>query len=286
MKRTKFESLMDQAGELPTLPVVAQKVLNVIHEPRTGAGLLQELLELDPVLSAHILRLANSAYYRAAGAKEVADIRRAIVVLGFVTIRNVTLATCLRSLYRGEFRTSHFSARDLWVHSVGVAVVTRMLAGRVPAALPEEAFLAGLVHDVGMIVEWNLLPDRFPQVLQRYHGTGLDFRRAERETLGFDHCEAGAAMLRRWDMPAALRKVVAHHHDLRKVSRDDIILPSLVHLAEKICSDRGNGFFDHAHDVAETLALLEALGLVGDSYQVLMREAEEELSRAKELLSL
>lgn len=293
MNHAKFEKLMSRAGELPTLPAVAHKVVEVIQDPRSSARGLRNIIELDPVISAKLLKLANSAYYRMAGNPEVADVHRAIVVLGFTSIRNIVLATCLRSLYSREFRAAHFSARDLWIHSVNVAVLSRAIAKRTIPAQAEELFMAGLVHDVGMIVEWNLFPDLFPQVLARYQGTGAEFTAAEEETLGFDHCAAGAHVLRQWQLPKPLRDVAAHHHKnerrhhAERRPTDEDALPDIVQLAERMCSARGDGFFDFIHEESTDLrATLEDIGLHEDDFHAIVDATDEELDRARDLLEL
>jgi putative nucleotidyltransferase with HDIG domain len=286
MKRAKFDKLMSKAGELPTLPVVAQKVLEVIRDEGSNARVLTEYIELDPIISAKLLRLANSAYYRSPNADEVADVHRAIVVLGFMNIRNIVLTTCLRSLYSPEFRSNHFTARDLWIHSVMVAVTARTLAKYVFPTLADEAFMAGLVHDIGMIVEWTLFPDRFPQVLARFQGTGLDFQTAEQQTLGFDHCESGAAILRKWRLPKNIRDAAARHHNLKRRANCDNVLPELIHVAERICCSRGDGFFDFLKDDHDIKDVLDHIGLAEEAYATIVEDTDGELEKARDLLNL
>ncbi|MCP4248308.1 MAG: HDOD domain-containing protein, partial [bacterium] len=101
MKRSKIETLIDEAPEIPTLPVVATRVLGVVRDRSSTAGELRHLIELDPVLSAKTMRLANSAYFGLPD--EVTDLHRAIVLLGFNAVRNLAFAACLKSLYTHEY---------------------------------------------------------------------------------------------------------------------------------------------------------------------------------------
>ncbi len=285
MKRAKFERFMDRARELPTLPVVAQKALEVIHRDRSSAAELCRFMEHDPVLAARALRLANTAYYRMPGTQEVEDLHRAVIVLGFMNIRNIVLTACLQSLYKPEFRTNHFSARDLWVHSIAVAVISRILADELAPELGEQAFLAGLVHDVGMIVEWNLFPDRFPHALNRFHGTGIDILTAEKEALGFDHAVAGASIMRRWGIPKSIRDAAARHHRPRPASGSNGALCNIVQAAERIACERGDGFFDNTDREVPVENVLKQLGLRGDAYRDIIDRTTAELHQAKDLLT-
>ncbi len=285
MKRAKLEKLLDSAGDLPTLPAVAQNVLEAINNEKTNAQLLSGVIEVDPVIAARVVQLANSSYYRMPGTDEVADIHRAIVVLGFINIRNIVVATCMRSMYSPEFKAHHFTASDLWEHSVMAAVISRAIAEKVVPDQADEAFMAGMIHDIGMIVEWNLFPKLFPQVLNRYQGTGLDFRKAEHDTLGFDHCDAGVIVLRKWQIPKAIRDVAAQHHEI-KARKEKNILPKIVHVAEKICCARGDGFFDFIKDDKDIQETLEELNLNQQSYEEIMTRLDEELEKARDLLAL
>ncbi len=285
MKRSKFEKLVCETGDLPTLPTVAQNVLAIINNEGANANALAEIIEFDPVITSRVVRLANSAYYRMPGTEEVADVHRAVVVLGFLNIRNIVVSTCLKSIYTPEFKANHFSATDLWEHSVMVAVISRLLAAEVAPEIADEAFMAGIVHDVGMIVEWNLLPRQFPQVLNRFQGTGIEFCTCERETLGFDHCEAGATVLRNWKIPKAIRDAVARHHSLRKRKRSGDPLAEIVNLAERVCCQRGNGFFDHIRDDRDIQDVLGEFYLSGIDFDAILSKVDEEMAKAKEMLA-
>ena len=214
MKRSKFEKLIESAPEIPTLPAVAAQVMQVVRDANSAAKDLEAIIALDPVLSSSIMRLANSAYYGLP--KEVTELRLAVVMLGFHAVRNLAVTASLKSLYKKQYRCGTFSAESLWMHGVSVAVIARMLVQETRPSLREEAFLAGILHDVGIILEWNLLPDRFDQVVRGFEGTGTSFAEAERRALGFDHTESGAAILRRWKMPRHFIQVVRHHHGDRK----------------------------------------------------------------------
>ncbi len=292
MKRSKFESLIDQAPEIPTLPAVATQILNVVRDPGSGARDVRRIVELDPVLSARVMQWANSAYFGLPN--EVTDLRQAIALLGFNSIRNLAFAACIKSLYGSEYRCGTFTAGGLWLHSVSVAVIARMLADRAWPELREETFLAGIIHDVGIIVEWNLLPERFAQVIRSSEGTGQPFLEAEKRALGFNHCSCGAAMLRRWRLPKHLIRVARYHHGHKKGPRHpDAVgvhlgdrLAALIHLAECVCGERGNGFFDEPRNDELTGTLLTVVGCDWGDYRQIVDATDAELDRARDILSL
>jgi len=292
MKRAKFEKLIDSTPDIPTLPAVATRVLEVVRHPESGAADLRDIVQHDPVLSSKVLRMANSAYFGLPD--ELTDLQRAIALLGFNSVRNLAFTACLQSLYRPEFRCGAFTASSLWMHSVSVAVIARLLAARLWPGHDDEAFLAGLVHDVGIIIEWNLLPDPFERVIRTYEGTGKIFTEVEKQTLGFHHCACGAAIIRRWKLPRHLVHVAKHHHGERRTgSMPDPAngspadrLTAAVHLAECICAERGNGFFDEPRDDDKTAALLTSAGCQYGDYREIVDATDAELQRARTILSL
>lgn len=292
MKRSKFEKLIEQAPDLPTLPDIAANVLQAVRDPASCARDLEEIIELDPILSTKVMRMVNSAYF---GLPDpVSELRRAIALLGFHNVRNLAFTVCMKSLYQNDYRCGTFTAGSLWLHSVSVAVVARMVAQRIWPELAEEAFLSGIVHDVGMIAEWNMLPDRFDLVVRHAEGTGCPFIEAEKHALGFDHCACGSAMLRKWGLPKHLSLVARHHHraptDRAGLTTDDATpadrLAATVFVAECVCAERSNGFFDQPRDDELTEQLLAAIGCDWSDYRSIVDTVDAELERARDILSL
>ncbi len=292
MKRSKFDKLIESAPEIPTLPAVATQVMQIVRNPSSAARDLEEIVSFDPVLASSVMRMTNSAYYGLPN--EITELHRAIVLLGFNAVRNLAFTASVKSLYGHEYKCGTFSASSLWLHSVSVAVISQMLAKKTWPELGDEAFLAGILHDVGIIVEWNLLPDQFDRVIRYSEGTGLAFADAEKKALGFDHTLCGAAMLRRWKLPRHLIYVSRHHHGKNQDSHTDDLsnasvgdrLACLVHLAEHICAERGNGFFDEPRDHDRTTQLLEAVSCTPDDYRWIVDNADEQLNTARDILAL
>ena len=292
MKRTKLEALIADAGDLPTLPAVASRVVSLVLDSQSSASDLEHIVTLDPVLSGSVLRMANSAYFGLP--EKVSELHKAIVMLGFSAVRNLTLTACLKSMYRPEFRFGTFTAEGLWLHSISVAVIGQMLARRTWSSLADDVFLAGILHDVGIIVEWNLLPQRFEQVVRGYEGTGLPFIEAEKRSLGFDHQACGAATLRHWKLHKDLVRLARHHHDphsLPQDLQDDAVKPAerilaLIQLAECVCAERGDGFFDQPRNEEITGELLAKVGCQWCDYRAVVDELDAELQQARAILAL
>ncbi|WP_459942397.1 MULTISPECIES: HDOD domain-containing protein [Deferrisoma] len=183
--------------DLPRLPAVAQQALALLADPATEPEHLEAVLARDPSLSLRVLRLANSAYYRRS--REVRTLSAAIVFLGFRTLHTLVLTSAVQRVLAGAGRL----AEPLWLHSYGAGIACREWARRTRGGDPEEAFLAGLFHDVGK----GVIALRFPRVYDEPAGV-----EGEAKALGFDHGELGRVLLERWELPGALAEAVGSHH--------------------------------------------------------------------------
>lgn len=188
--------------DLPSLPAAAQHALALLSNPATEPGELQEALSRDQALALRALRLANSAYYRRN--REITTLSNAVVVLGFRTIQTLLLSSAAHRV----IAAAGDLAEQLWSHSFAAAVACREFAKELGkgALEREEAFLAGLFHDLGK----GVLAARFPGIYadEAPNGTG-----AERAALGFDHAALGQVLLERWQIPPALSGAVGTHHE-------------------------------------------------------------------------
>lgn len=292
MKRAKFDKMMNNVPEIRTLPAVAAQVIKIIRDENSTARDLEAIISLDPVLAARVIRMVNSAYWGLP--VQVTDLQRAITLAGFTAVRNLAITASMKSLYRPEYRCSTFTAGGLWLHSVSAAVIAQMVSDRTWPELRDDAFLAGIVHDIGIIVEWSMLPDRFERAIRAHEGTSTPFAQAEKQWLGFTHSACGGTILRKWGLPKSLVLAIRNHHKAATGQKDFTApsvsdtdrLAAVLHLTEYICAERANGFFDEQRDHDLTERLLTAVGLGWDAYRDIVDRADAELERAREVLSL
>jgi len=210
----KATSFIDRIDTLPPFPVIVERVLEVSESPHSSAIDVAKVLSGDQAVAAKVLRVANSPFYGARG--KVTELSRAVVRLGSVAVRNLVIGICTRDALPSP-RTHSDEHEHLWCHSIAAAAACDLIARRVGFEPPEEAFVAGLMHDIGQLAMVAFQPDVFQEVLNS-QGTGLRFLELERGHFGLDHTEAGLRILTRWRLPDVLRRVVKQHHDqeLRK----------------------------------------------------------------------
>lgn len=189
---------------LPTIPAVLTRILALVEADGSHGRDLIEVIERDQVLTGKILRLANSAFF--GQSRRVATIPRAVVLLGFSTVRNLALSVKVWDALSAGIPRGRVEV--LWAHSAGTAVVTKALTARLRAGDPDEAFTAGLMHDVGRLV----LAMKFRDAYWRAVGESEPIERAEATAFGVDHAEVGSWMLEAWSLPPGIVEAVRLHH--------------------------------------------------------------------------
>lgn len=194
--------------QLLSLPEVCLRIQQLADDPYADISEFAQLVAQDPALTTRLLKLVNSAYFGCSG--RVDTISRAVNLVGIAELRNITLAMAALEVF-GGFEHEHFDLLGYWRHSVYTALTARCLARRAGVLHAERLFTAGLLHDIGRLLIFNLLPESAARIRQRTD-QGMDTCEAERAELGFDHAEAGSALLELWRLPKELCVTVALHH--------------------------------------------------------------------------
>jgi len=258
-----------------TLPEVTVQIIKTVEDPRSSAGQLNAIVSHDPALVTRVLKVVNSSFYGLPG--QVASIERAIVLLGLNGVKNLAVAASLGQLFRGVKLCEPFTARDLWTHCVAVAVASRELAGCLETPVADEAFLAGMIHDVGLIAHLQLWPEKLRQVCEEAKALaagieegkpyeGESFLQVERRIIGLDHEQLGRGLAQRWRFPKSCQEVAGNHH--RPAGPNDHrILVNAVHIADTLCCQFHKGFDLTAMGQQVTEADVQALGASKADYE-------------------
>jgi len=221
---------------LPTLPLVASRLLESIADPEAASSEeIGAVIALDPALTARTLKLANSDFY--GFPRKVGTVDLAVVVLGPDTIRDLVLGAAV-------FQTldpSRKTLTGLWSHSLACGVAARALADRIRYRLESEAFAAGMLHDIGKVALRQTYPDRFDAAVALVREQGISMSVAERGVLGSDHAEVGGWLAERWGLPGDLVEAIACHHRPEQ-ARLNTELTSLVHIADWLAGRTGNSW--------------------------------------------
>ena len=257
---TLISNAIARAGSLATLPEVALEVIRLAGDPESPGIELERALSRDPMLSARVLRIVNSAFYGVR--REVSSVRTAIVVLGFVAVKNIAIAASLARMFRAGALPGGFQPKDLWTHSIGVATAAQLIVGRVRGVDPSDAFLAGLMHDIGLIIEMQSCREQFVAVLADVNANPeLSFREAELRNIGATHEAFGEALARAWRFPIALQRVNRWHHSPLLLPPEERQLAAIVNVADHLAAGANIGYSRTVESADPDAEVLDGLGL-------------------------
>lgn len=250
---------LTRPGTLAPLPAVALQAMRLAESANANQHDLIRVVSSDPALSARILRIVNSAFY---GVRTpVTSLNTAVSVLGFGAIKNIALAASLTRTFRGT-KDAAFDPRTLWMHSVAVGATAQLIAARTKTVDASDAFLAGLMHDIGVIVELQLSPIQFLGVLKAAErNPAMRFRDAELDFFGASHEAYGEALAIAWQFPLNIRQVCGFHHRPLEAADDARLLTSLVHVADIVAAQAGAGFTRTVESLQPDSAIAAAVGV-------------------------
>src|SRR3954470_2166753 len=187
---------LKKVSTIATLPEVTAKIVQTVEDPKSTAAQLHKIVAHDPALATRILKVVNSAFYGLPG--QIGSVERAIVLLGLNAIKNIAVATSLGQLFRSVKLCEGFTAKDLWTHCIAVGVTARELARQMKVPIADEAFLAGLIHDTGLLVSLQLWPDKLKLACETATTSDRPFCEIEREVMGVDHQQLGQGLAQLW----------------------------------------------------------------------------------------
>jgi putative nucleotidyltransferase with HDIG domain len=277
-----LDAVVLQLVEVSTLPQIALSVIRIARDPATGVADLRAVVEGDPALSARVIRLVNSAAY---GLRlPVTNLHQAISYLGFSQVRNLAMTASVCEAFRREEAGSTYSRRGLWQHLVSVGICARLVARRCRMSNFEDAFLAGLLHDIGIILEDQLMHARFRRMIGTLRN-GTPLCESERGAFEFDHCTLGARAAEAWEFPPALQAAIRFHHGSGKYAGAGLEIVRCVEVANVICTIKG--ITSVGLPLLEPpLDALQALGFRQEDITVLAIDLDRDLESNQHLFDL
>jgi putative nucleotidyltransferase with HDIG domain len=229
----RARQLVDNMDDLPTIPVVATQVLQLIEQPDVKIEEVADLMLTDQVMTARVMKMINSPVYKPE--HEITSLKRALVYLGLRHIREVALTTSVINAFDNEKGAMELSA--FWEHSFGVGMVSKIIARKIGYQDLEKAYIAGIIHDLGEVFLSTFMRDEFKAVLDSIKDKPVKLVDAEVQQLGTSHCEIGLCMAQKWNFPEAYCEVIAQHHTPSEATVDPVLC-AIVNLSDLFCSVR------------------------------------------------
>ncbi len=244
MQRSKIVSRLERIENLPSLPIIVHQIQQLMANRDANMKQIALVIAKDQAIASRVIRLVNSAFY---GLRErVGSIQHAIVVLGLNTIRNIVTGTAIVKTFQDAQWGSTFDMNRFWLHSIGSAMGCRLLALELGCTEPEDYFLDGLVHDIGILAIDQFFHEEFQDILKLSAINGTDYLDAEKARLECTHEDIGAYFIRKWKLPEELALTIQHHHrpmgllEETESIRDRI---AILHLAESKSRQTKHGLF-------------------------------------------
>jgi len=278
-----FSERLDEIDRIMTLPQIVDQINRLVESKTASATDLHRVIKADPALSARILRLVNSAYYGLPG--RVGSLEKALILLGVTAVKNLAIGAGVEQLFHRLNLPGPLSGRDMWTHSLSVAAGARELGRRAGMDYLEEIFMAGIIHDLGVLAAAQVEPADFAAVVHACMGSKNRWAIAELEILGIDHAAAGAHLAARWHFPSYLVAMVRDHHTWpEKPEASD--LTGVVFLADTIACGLGEGFTLSAQSQNIEPEMLDRLGLTQEDVTEVWRNLPAHTRELNNLLHM
>lgn len=233
------ENIIKKIKEIPAFPTNSLHILNKINEPEAYILDIAKEIENDPILTANILKLSNSAYF--AGPKTISTIREAVVLLGINRIQQLIIASAIFPLALKPLRGYDLPSGELIRHLIGTAIACELLGKELKQEIPPYTFTVGLLHDIGKIVLGTFIEIDAEPIIKKAYEEKISFEKAEKEILGIDHSEVGALLMKEWHFPDNLVEPVFYHHDPDDAPEEYKLVTDYVHIASNLCLGCGIG---------------------------------------------
>jgi len=284
-RETAVNRAIQEVSHIATLPEITLKIIDLVEDPTSTAQDLHKVITNDPALCSRILKVVNSAFYGLPG--QIGSINRAIVLLGLNAVKNIAIATSLAKLFRGGELCSMFSARDLWVHSIAVAAGGKLIADKAGIGLSDEAFLGGLFHDIGIMVEMQTSRHQLVEVFDCYEkreGDQPTFMEIEEQIFGANHQDFGRALCEKWRFPRSFSFVTGYHHNPLQLEAGVRTLACVVYLADKLAAYRKIGFVADVESCDVDTAVIDELNLSQECLMAIREQLDDSIDEVNQLL--
>ncbi len=266
------------------MPHNVTRLAQLINDENSTLVEFEETIRIDPILVARLLTLVNSSYFGLV--RKVDSISRAVALLGMKNLHNIAVTDALKGMFNNSASNhSSFSITNVWSHSASTGICCKMLAERIFSLNGDDAYLCGLLHDIGLIVEYQVFPEKFLHAFDQWTQDSPSIVKIETDTFDTDHCQIGYHLAQQWKFSEALAIAIQNHHS----TTADTIPESpegILQLSLYIISQLGFTLKEDIHEnVAQNLSpsLNEHLQENLEEYKIIIEDLPEEIEKARQL---
>ncbi|MGB4600723.1 MAG: HDOD domain-containing protein [Trichlorobacter sp.] len=276
-----LEWLVDRTSTVYSLPLFYEQLNEAINHPRTSIDDIAKIITEDQGLTARLLRLANSPFFGWFG--KVDSINKAVTIIGTQQLRDLALAASVMGVFTG-IPEELLNMISFWRHSVACGILARTLATWRRETNVERFFVAGILHDVGQLMMATTIPPVVMEMIGQSRASNQPYHLTELDRLGFDHADAGGALLRSWKIPANIAEPVASHHRPSRAEQFPVEAAT-IHLSDIICQAMEYGQTGEWCVPALDPAAWDKLGMSPHQLGAILKQAEPQLEETFSILA-
>ena len=286
MSEARLKRIQQFIRRMPSLSTTVAKVLEICNNPAASANDLNRVISYDPVLTAQVLKLINSAFYGLPN--RIPSLVRAIIMLGVNTVKNLVLASSVLAACKGISKTGKVTINDFWAHCLCVGILSKMIAatGHIPLSEHEEYFVAGLLHDLGKLPLMACFPELYSGAISCAKESGHRLIESEDMNIGMNHCQVGGLIADKWNLGASMQDAIRKHHALEDIDSSNFMV-KCIGTANLLANLFGMGTAgDYSMNPMLLKTCLESTGLSMDALPGLKLKMESEIEKASVFLQI
>ncbi len=268
-----MRSKVENINALPTVPGTLRRLSVLIEKPKITLDEISRFVASDPALTTKVLKMVNSAIYGFPG--RISSVSHAIMLLGLNVVKGLLLGVSV-------FEIMQTSMLGLWDHSVGCAVVTRLIAIKKGLKEPDEVSVAGLLHDIGKVILILEFPGDYEAAIKDAQTQGVIISDAEKNHFAESHANVGGWLAEKWRFPRNLVEIIEYHHK-PQLSQTAKMETAIVHLSDIIIRARGVGFAGDNSLPVINAAAFEMLKLTEADIREILKEMENSLGETEDM---
>ncbi|MGE4560074.1 MAG: HDOD domain-containing protein [Desulfobulbus sp.] len=204
------EKLIEKFKKIRTLPHIVTRLVQLVNDEESTLQDFEEVIRLDPALVARLLTLVNSSYFGLT--RKVDSISRAVALLGMKNLHNIAVTDAIQGMLRSSSGITEFSPQRLWLHSAASGICCKMIAERIFTINGDDAYLCGILHDIGLIVELEAEQETFLRLIDQLVPDGPSITEVERSLFDTDHEQIGYLLAKEWRIPDTIAEAIRYHH--------------------------------------------------------------------------
>jgi putative nucleotidyltransferase with HDIG domain len=280
----QLELIVKKARNLPVLPQVTSKLLDVINDSKAQAKDVGKIIESDQSLATQLLKQVNSPYYGFSG--RISTLQHAVVIMGFNAVKNLAIGFSMAKMSR-KGASNALNTEQFWEHSLGVGVGARAIGKEIGYPCPEELMAAGLVHDIGKVILADNFSEEYKNILQEAVEKDEEVYQTEKRVLKGSHDEVGEWFTNENRFPSVLKHCIKYHHVPSSYNSGEFSTAiKAINLADHLCKVKKVGWAGCSNCSRDVETMQKEIGLSNEAKEMVMESLKTEVDAAKEFFGI